>query len=48
MRKKAIRSEILRTLKANPDGLTAEQIFNKMREKNSSATLDISAISLEV
>ena len=33
MRKKAIRSEILRTLKENPDGLTAEQIFNKKRRR---------------
>ena len=33
MRKQGIRSEILRTLKANPDGLTAEQIFNKMKRK---------------
>ena len=33
MRKQGIRSEILRTLKANPDGLTAEQIFNKMKRQ---------------
>ena len=33
MRKEGARNEIIRTLKANPDGLTADQILQRMNPK---------------